>query len=77
MVEIDTLIKFIWQCTGPRISQNNYEKKRVRGLSLLDFTTYYKAKVIVCGIHIKIDKNNHWNRTESRKRPMHIRSTDS
>lgn len=57
LVEIDKpIIKFIAQCKGPRISQNNYEKKRVRGLTLLDFKTYYKAKVIVCDICINIGK---------------------
>lgn len=39
-------------------SQNSYEKKNnVRGLTLLDLKVYYKAKVVVYGIGVKVNKN--------------------
>lgn len=49
---------------GVQKNQNNYEKKNnVRGFKLLDLKIYYKAKVVVHGIGIKVDKRIlQWNR---------------
>ena len=39
------ILKFIWKCKGSQVAKTILKKNEVRGLTLLDFKTHYKATI--------------------------------
>lgn len=59
-MDIDKLIlEFIWRGKRPRMANTVLKKNKVGGLTLPNFKTYYKAKVIRTVLYWGKNKQSH------------------
>lgn len=40
------ILKFIWESKGTTVAKNSFQKRKVESITVLDFNTYYIARII-------------------------------